>query len=358
MSNQGPHIEYEEIAAYLAGEGSIEERRIVEEWVKESEENRLFFEKCQNVFDLDFSVIKEEALAQPEFDSGQAWVKVYSKLDLSEGTRDLPIIDPSEDIPELEDDNVIELDSDKRTAYPWVRIAAVFVIVLGAVFALLNRSANRQITLAATDTVQEYYLKDSTRIVLESGASLSHRNNFGKTNREVDLTGKAYFDVTRNEDLAFIINTASGKIEVLGTAFVVEENNDSLYVIVERGKVQLSSISSGDYLILQKNEKGLLDLETFELEKSLLENVNELYWANNRLTYRQQGLESVFNELSEIFNMSIEYDPVEIENCRMTAVFMQQSFEEIMKNMALSMDFEYQIDGNNVLINSNGCAPE
>ena len=95
-----------------------------------------------------------------------------------------------------------------------------------------------------------------------------------------------------------------------------------------------------------------------QLHKSTLKNVNQLYWANKRLSYRQEQLSNVFDELSGIFDKEIDYDPVKLAKCRITGVFMDQSFEEIMKNMAISMDFEYSIDNNQVVIISDGCETE
>jgi ferric-dicitrate binding protein FerR (iron transport regulator) len=355
MSRQNPNIEFDQIAAYLSGEGTKTERKQVEDWISTSEENRLHFEKCRAVFELDYA-IETETTEEQKFDTGSAWKNVYSRLDLSEKPlEDTQIfLDIQDD--EVDDTPEITLEGKGRT-YPWVRIAAVFVIVLTAVFLILNRSSDKPTTLTASALTEEFMLADSSRVVLESGASITYRDNFGKSNRELTLEGKAYFDVTRDEDLAFLIKTASGEVEVLGTSFEVQENNDSLYVVVENGIVRMTSLTTGEFVTLQRNERGVLNLRTQQITTTALANVNDLFWATNRLTYRQQSLISVFNELSEIFNKEIQYDPETINECRITAVFMDQSFNDILKNMALSMDFEYETDGDRVIITSNGCEP-
>jgi ferric-dicitrate binding protein FerR (iron transport regulator) len=356
MGNNVPHIDYEQIAIYLSGEGSPEERIAVESWLESSEENRAFFEDCRKVLAFDYAEVEEvaESAEGSQFDTRKAWSRVYAQLDLVGETLDDTEIRLDTTLDEI-DAQLDESIADTSQKYPWIRIAAALVVGLAATLFFINQSANKVITLAGTEEVQEHYLADSTKVVLASNASLSYRKNYGKNNRSVDLKGKAYFDVTRNEDLPFIIATTSGRIEVLGTSFVVEENNDSLYVIVERGKVQMTSLASDEFLILERNEKGVLDLVSDQLDKKDLENLNELYWANKRIVYRQQPLVLVFDELAILFEKDIQYDSFQLENCRMTAVFMEQSFEEILENMSISMDFDYTFENNQVVITSNGC---
>jgi ferric-dicitrate binding protein FerR (iron transport regulator) len=359
MGNNVPHIDYEQIATYLSGEGSQEERQVIESWIESSEENRTFFEECRKVFAFDYAEVGEVAKTEKEeqFDTRKAWNNVYAQLEFKDENLDevdIMLDTALDDIDEELDGTLKEVSR----PYPWIRIAAVFVLGLAATFFFINRSANQLVTLAGTEEVNEYYLSDSTKVVLAANASLSYRKNYGRNNREVDLRGKAYFDVVRDEDLPFIISTISGRIEVLGTSFVVEENNDSLYVIVESGKVQMTSLASKESLVLERNEKGILDLDSHQLDKKDLENINELYWANKRITYRQHPLILVFDELAIIFEKDIQYDFEQLENCRITAVFMQQTFEEIIKNMSISMDFEYILEDNRVVITSNGCESE
>ena len=117
----------------------------------------------------------------------------------------------------------------------------------------------------------------------------------------------------------------------------------------------MTSLASNEFLILERNEKGVLDLVSDQLNKKDIENLNELYWANKRIVYRQQPLVLVFDELAILFEKDIQYDFLQLENCRMTAVFMEQSFEEILENMSISMEFDYTFENNQVVITSNGC---
>ena len=108
------------------------------------------------------------------------------------------------------------------------------------------------------------------------------------------------------------------------------------------------------HVILNPNEKGLLT-SSATINQSAVTSLNNLYWANKKLTYRREQLSSVFSDLEMIFDKQIQFIPVDIENCRITAVFKDEPFENIMANLALSLDFEYTINGKVVTVTSDGC---
>lgn len=152
------------------------------------------------------------------------------------------------------------------------------------------------------------------------------------------------------------ISSKLGIVTVLGTSFEVDESNDSICVVVETGLVRLISASDNSISIdLKELESATLTGTSNTIDRKSVANLNHLYWATQKIVYRQALLPNIFEELSEIFGKSIDYDSSTIQNCRMTAIFNNQTFEEILQNMALSMDFEYSIDSNQVTIKSGGC---
>jgi transmembrane sensor len=63
--------------------------------------------------------------------------------------------------------------------------------------------------------------------------------NFQIKVRKVDITGRAYFDVAKNESAPFSIKTVDFDVTVLGTSFVVDQNASEVDVI--SGVVKVST---------------------------------------------------------------------------------------------------------------------
>ena len=350
MRNDGEHIDYDKLTAYIAGEGSVEERQAMKAWIDASEDNRSIYEQYKKVFQLDYTADAITENNEEEgvlFNTNDAWNKVAQKTGLT--SEEHKTIQLPADLPEE--------NKNAGNSLPWLRIAASLVIGMALLFYLVNQQAGKEVKVTFNEGINEYYLPDSTRVVLNGSSELVFAKNFNRNHRTVQLDGKAYFDVVRNEQLPLIVDTEHGQVKVLGTAFAVEENDDNMIVQVERGKVSLSSHQSNREarITLEQNEQGILDVANNTLNKSKLSSLNHLYWANRKLTYRQAPLQEVLNDLALIFEKEILYNPNAIIDCRVSAVFNDQKFEDILKNISVVMDFDYVISESRIEIKSNGC---
>jgi len=341
MDKEKNHIDYDLMARYLANEASDGERQELEKWTASSKENRNVFQDCKKLFSLEYT---GPGKTKSQFDKSMAWEKVYNRLNLQS--------DIDEKIIELKP----EQEPHKKQIFPiWIRIAAILVIGLTIVFYLLIPDT-KDYMVQNTQGINEIYLPDSTRVVLKNISSLTYNSDYVSKNRDVELTGTAYFDVVVNKEIPFTISTAEGTIEVLGTSFLIQETSDGMEVTVEKGQVKFSSNKNPDITaVLTRNQKAILLSNEQQINTIPNINLNFLYWATNTLTYKQSELKDVFNELRQLFNITINYSSEEIKNCRITGVFRNESVQDIIANLALSLGFEYTIDGNIVEINADGC---
>jgi len=86
-------------------------------------------------------------------------------------------------------------------------------------------------------------LADRTRITLAPRTSLTVAAGFGDANRDVALSGRAYFEVDHTNGHPFVVHTEHVTTRVLGTAFDVTHYADDpdVRVIVSTGKVAMTS---------------------------------------------------------------------------------------------------------------------
>ncbi|WP_127124902.1 FecR family protein [Pseudoflavitalea rhizosphaerae] len=69
-------------------------------------------------------------------------------------------------------------------------------------------------------------LSDGTKVWLNAASSITYPVTFSGSRREVSISGEAYFEVTQQKNMPFIVKTATEEITVLGTAFNVNSYND------------------------------------------------------------------------------------------------------------------------------------
>ncbi|MFZ0283312.1 MAG: FecR family protein, partial [Bacteroidales bacterium] len=89
-------------------------------------------------------------------------------------------------------------------------------------------------------TRAQFSLPDGTTGWLNSNSSLKYNGNF-KIDRQVILSGEAYFDVFKDSKRPFMVNANEVNVKVLGTRFNMAsyENESSVEVVLEEGSLIL-----------------------------------------------------------------------------------------------------------------------
>lgn len=227
-------------------------------------------------------------------------------------------------------------------------------------------------------------LPDGTDIWLNSGSRIKYDNGFGRHNRNIFLEGEAYFDVSRDEKLPFIVNTSEITIKVLGTAFNVKAypDEDVVETTVERGIVQVKSDarSTGkwDGIILRANQKLLYtrknetvntddysavdntrqkSVSNLEPQKAIInDNVStKVYtsWKDNRWIIEREELQSLAVKLERRYNVSIVINDESLKNYVFSGILEDETLEQVLEAIKLTAPILYKIDQKRVVLSRN-----
>ncbi len=125
-----------------------------------------------------------------------------------------------------------------------IAAAAVAALLIGIYFttATIHYSGNNSLTTS-------YRLPDHSRVLLDKNGDLSFNRYFW--NRKVKLNGTAYFEVKKGSN--FKVKCKTGKVEVLGTRFLIDNSPQTISVKCYEGKVK-TTVGNNTY-ILSKGEK-------------------------------------------------------------------------------------------------------
>lgn len=193
---------------------------------------------------------------------------------------------------------------------PWMKVAAALLplaIIAGALFLYATRITSVNITTALGE-YKEVMLPDSSFVRLHPNSSLQFPSQFGKT-REVMLSGQAFFDVKRNPDKPFKIQTHELGVEVLGTSFEVQayEKWHQATVSVVTGKVKvftqhqtLSTLYPNNKLTYQLKDK------TFVVQAD-----NHFHFDNASIVFENTSLKIVLQTLQNFYPVAIKYPEVD-----------------------------------------------
>lgn len=207
----------------------------------------------------------------------------------------------------------------RRSAVRWTllalgNVAAAVAIFFGAARLAENRaveemSAHLTTIEAPAGQRIDLTLSDGTRVKLNSGASLSYPNAFAQDSRKVGLKGEAYFNVEHDSERPFVVSTFASDIEVLGTEFNVnanEEENEFSASLV-KGSIRLvDRLGHGREIVMKPEQTVKLSGTNLHFASC---NINSaVCWKDGILNVDTQDFAKLMQKLEKAFGVRIVID--------------------------------------------------
>ncbi len=236
-----------------------------------------------------------------------------------------------------------------RSTFFKIAAAILVLIALGGAAIYLGSEGllSRKINVATGDDRknESVTLPDGSIVILNRNTRLAYRPDFGKSGRNVSLTGEAFFKITPDKEKPFVIDAGKAKVKVLGTTFnVITNNTDSaVEVYVETGRVMLSDNSSPQGMVLDPGYVGTINAG--HSVRKLNSDPNYMAWNSGRLVYNGQSLDVVFRDLKKVYNMDIVADNPAILTETWTTPIDNQAPETIIRLICTSFNLSYYRDG-------------
>lgn len=271
-------MDKEVLYRFFDGSASSEEMESIHRWLDESPAHQKEFLKQRQVFDamLLLPGVTEEAV---------------------------PVFDDDDD--ETEPSNFMV---SKPLLLSILRYAAVVILSVGITLSLFHylNTTEKPVMLTASVPVgqrAQVMLPDSSTVWLNSGSTLVYPSVFKDDKRDVRLEGEGYFSVTKNTHQPFTVNTPNGYVTVLGTVFNVKSYKDEsrFETALVSGKV-VAKGNSGREVVLQPHQKMVWENGHVQV---LSTNDEDYLWKKGILTFNNQSLEMVMNDLSRTFGRKI-----------------------------------------------------
>jgi transmembrane sensor len=317
------------IIRQLSGTATVEDLTILNSWLEEDDGNHKTYDTLYNIQQLSSN---QETYFLP--DKEKAWGKIM--------------------------DNITIPKNRNRTLYMFLKYSAAAAVFF--MFGLFidqlwnNQNANEFDQQYSTLIVPfgqkaETILPDGSRVWLNSGTSLKYSKNFNKNNREVILSGEAFFEVEKDKSHKFSVSTGNSIIEVYGTAFDIKNysTDNQLELSVKEGKVgflnegrKVSSLTANEQLVLEKDSKKL------QLGKADIDIVTA--WKNNELVFNATKVSEVVKYLERWYGVNIRLENYENKDIQYTFRVKTESLLELLKLINIMTPIKYTVNGKEVTI--------
>lgn len=220
--------------------------------------------------------------------------------------------------------------------------AALVVLILSSVstFYLLNNINKSEMIVNENLTFNPslFDLPDGSRIWLHHGSKISYQKSFSNKDRSINLSGKAFFEIAKDQKHPFTIHTSNSQVRVLGTSFQINAKDFETEVSVKTGTVEVSSINNEHKVILQQNQSAFVTEKGIDMLNEI--SINLLSWQNGVFEFNNIPIREVIKDLNTYYNDRIEIDSQSIFDCNLTARFDNNELEDIINIIKTSCNLE------------------
>lgn len=278
---------WSQITRKIAGEETSEDTESIDQWLKSKPTNKHLYERLSEVWN--FREISRN-------NNNSLWDSVWRRI-------------------------VVHDNRPKPFFYTTTlfKVAAVLIFILLSNFLVytyrldlrLNETSYQEIVVPRGNRMK-IVLPDSTSIWLNNETKLRYASNFSSGNREVELSGEAYFDVHHDVKNPFIVKIGNQHIKVLGTRFSVNAYPEDR--IIETSLISGSVIFESDKKINGESEFRLkpgnslyYDKNNNSITTQKIQSSFYQYWENGVYVFTDEKFENLSIKIKRIFNVELVF---------------------------------------------------
>jgi transmembrane sensor len=154
-------------------------------------------------------------------------------------------------------------------------------------------------------------LADGTQVWLNAASSIRYPNSFSGRDRQVEISGEAYFEVKKDARMPFIVHTigSDDAVEVLGTSFNVNAYSDeeAMKTTLLEGSVKVtrggssSMLRPGQQAVLGYAGGGIQIVDNADLDEVMA-------WRNNRFQFSNMDLKTIMRQLARWYDVDVIFE--------------------------------------------------
>lgn len=196
-----------------------------------------------------------------------------------------------------------------------------------------------------------FQLSDGTKVTLNANSTLKFPNKFDLNARIVELTGEAFFEVTKNPEKPFIVKTENLSTTVLGTKFNINAHDldQTIQISLVEGKVKVTSDDKKGEIILHSNQKVFFHKSSSVFIKSNFDPVQVTAWKEGVIYFKNASFEEIAEKIHATYGIVL------INNVRKikwdyTGQFDDTDYLTIIKSICYAKKLKYKIVNDTIII--------
>ncbi len=319
------------LTAIWEGKATPAQKLQFDNWLNESEANRNYYRALSRI------TLKEEKM--PEESRKRILDKVITGIARKENKREVLIL-------------------------RWSLAASIALIVsLSAFFLVSQKFRTPAPSMVEAQTAygvkSRVTLPDGSVVFLNSGSRLNYPSQFTGEERQVSLSGEAYFEVTHNADKPFVVHTGKARTKVYGTHFNIsaysQDNKVETTLLEGRVGISLGPDESGmEEIILAPDQQAICNLKTNKISIRKVDASLTTVWKEGRCYFENESFASIAKKLERTFNVGIVISSPELARQSFNGLFSKnRNIFQLLDVMKINSHFSYKVVNDTIFINKD-----
>jgi ferric-dicitrate binding protein FerR (iron transport regulator) len=216
-----------------------------------------------------------------------------------------------------------------------------------------DRSADKYNTLVIPRG-GEYHLtlSDGTKVHLNSASELKYPVNFNQKSREVILKGEGYFEVAKDSNRPFYVNTEDISIKQYGTAFNVNTYSENIVrVILVKGSIGVLTKEPVAEYALNVSQLAEYNKESQSVKIQTVDVRPYIAWNEGKFIFENEKMEAIMETLSLWYDMDVQFGSNDLKNILFTgSIDRNNPVEDILNAIEFTTNVHIRIQGKIVSI--------
>jgi ferric-dicitrate binding protein FerR (iron transport regulator) len=213
---------------------------------------------------------------------------------------------------------------------------------------------NNTFSVGKGEEQKQIVLSDGSKIWLNAASTLKYPSSFGGAERVVQLSGEAFFEVSKNQAMPFRVLLKNAEVEVLGTTFNVMAYEDEPFSRTTLLDGAVKIVNGSQNAMLKPGEQAEVPYAAPGVSAPIrvAGGVNAgavLAWKSGFLQFRNEDLRTVMREVGRCYNVEIQYES-NIPEKKISGSFSRKAgLPKILEQLS-NLDIHFSNDGKTVTV--------
>lgn len=191
-------------------------------------------------------------------------------------------------------------------------------------------------------------LPDGTLVILNAESTLRFPSAFSGKHRAVELAGEGYFEVAKDSDHPFIVQTNGQHAQVLGTHFNINAYPDNQSVKTTLVEGSLKIVGRSSEIVLRPGEQSTLTAGRIHVGKADVQDA--VSWKEGYFSFNDEKIVDVMQKISRWYNIEVAYKGKVTEEGFTGTISRSSNISDVLDMLERTKAVNFEIKGRRVTV--------